>query len=248
MADEQADGPEEEGPPQIVVPVKVGLLTRLRNYFLTGIIITAPIGITVGLTVLVIEWVDEQVTPLIPEQYNPETYLPFGIPGLGIFIVVVFLTFVGFLTATFLGRLLIRIGERMVNRMPIVRTVYSALKQIFETVMRHSSQSFRQVVLVEYPKEGIWALAFVTADGKGETPRLVGEDLVNVFLPTTPNPTSGFLLLVPRKDLIFLDMTVEEAAKMIISAGVIMPPDRTAPKGPVLVPETTPELEQQPAE
>lgn len=218
--------PASEGEPVLIKPAeRPRLLTRLRNYFLTGIIVTAPISLTVYLTWELIAWIDHQVTPLLPAKYNPESYLPFSIPGLGLLIMVVFLTFVGFLTANIFGRTLIRLGERLVNRMPIVRSVYNALKQILETVLQSSSQSFRQVVMVEYPRRDIWALAFVTADTQGEVERKLGEELLNIFVPTTPNPTSGFLLVVPKRDVIMLDMSVEDAAKFIISAGVIVPPD-----------------------
>lgn len=227
MSDVQENSPaDDDGQPQLIAPApRTSFVTRLRNYFLTGIVVTAPISLTVYLTWEFIDWIDRQVTPLLPDRYNPETYLPVGIPGLGLVMMVVFLTFVGFITANLFGRTLINLGERLVNRMPVVRTLYNALKQILETVLQSSSQSFRQVVLVEYPRRGIWAVAFVTADTKGEIVRLTEDDMINIFLPTTPNPTSGFLLIVPRSDLILLDMTVEEAAKFVISAGVIMPSD-----------------------
>ena len=211
------------------MPDKVRFLTRLRNYLFAGIIVTAPIGLTIYLTLLVVHFVDAQVLPLIPPRYNPETYLPFSLPGVGLLVMLVFLTFVGFVAANFLGRIAIRTGERIVDRMPIVRSIYSALKQIFETVLHQSSNAFRQVVLVEYPRRGIWAIAFLTSETEGEVQRRTSEQVVSVFLPTTPNPTSGFLLLVPKEDVIYLDMTVEEAAKMIVSGGVVMPPDRSAP-------------------
>ncbi len=224
----QVDEGEAPGliPTQVIAPpAKARLLSRLRNYLFAGIIVTVPIAITVYLTVIIVEFVDDQIVPLIPPIYNPETYLPFSIPGLGILVVLLVLIFVGFVAANFFGRALIRTGERVIDRMPIVRTVYNALKQIAETVLRQSSNAFRQVVLVEYPRKGVWALAFLTSEAEGEVRRLVDRELISVFLPTTPNPTSGFLLLVPKEDLIMLDMTVEEAAKMIISAGVVIPPD-----------------------
>lgn len=217
---------DSDGQPQLIIPPKkTSFVTKLRNYFLAGIVITAPISLTIYLTWLFIDWVDRQVTPLLPSPYNPETYLPFSIPGLGLLIMVVFLTFVGFVAANLFGRTLISLGERLVNRMPVVRTLYNAFKQILETVLQSSSQSFRQVVMLEYPRRGVWAVAFVTADTTGEIARRGDQELINIFLPTTPNPTSGFLLIVPKRDLIFLDMSVEEAAKFIISAGVIMPED-----------------------
>ena len=206
-----------------------GLFTRLRNYFLTGIIVTAPISLTIYLAWELIGWIDHQVTPLLPAKYNPETYLPFSLPGLGLVIMLVALTFIGFLTANIFGRTIIRLGERLVNRMPVIRSVYNVFKQILETVLQNSSQSFRHVVMVEYPRRDIWALAFVTADTQGEIVRLMDDDdLLNIFVPTTPNPTSGFLLVVPRRDVIPLEMSVEEAAKFIISAGVIVPKDENA--------------------
>lgn len=238
-------------PPQIILPAKTSLLSRLRTYFLTGIVVTAPISITVYLAWLFIDFVDQQVRPIIPAQYNPETYLAFSLPGLGLVVMIVFLTFIGFITANIFGRTLVHFGERLVNRMPVIRSIYGALKQILETVLKSSSESFRQVVLIQYPRKGIWVLAFVSGRTEGEIRRLAGEELLNVFLPTTPNPTSGFLLFVPKKDAIVMDMTVEEAAKLIISAGVISPPDPGAVPQPVEIEppdEPTPLPEKQPAE
>lgn len=230
--DEPGSPPRPEGAAtekqSMEIRPRIRFLTRLRNYLFAGIIITAPIGLTIYLTLLVIHFVDAQVIQLIPPRYNPESYLPFSVPGLGLLLMLVFLILVGFIAANVFGRILISIGERIVDRMPVVRSVYGGLKQIFETVLRQSSTAFRQVVLVEYPRRGIWALAFLTSETEGEVQRRTVDTLVSVFLPTTPNPTSGFLLLVPKDDLIYLDMTVEEAAKMIISGGVVMPPDRKA--------------------
>ena len=230
MMDDQRQTTEEDAkgrsPPHIIVPVEVGFFQRLRTYFLTGIIVTAPLGITIFIAWKFIGLVDGWVTPIIPARYNPGTYLPFDIPGLGLVVAIVALTFVGALTASFAGRILVRFGERMVARMPVIRAVYGALKQIFETVLAQSSKSFREVVLVEYPRRGIWAIAFVTGHTEGEVQHLTEDDLVNVFLPTTPNPTSGFLLFVPRRALITLNMTVEEGIKLVISGGIVAPPDR----------------------
>lgn len=199
---------------------------RLRAYFLTGILVTAPLGITTYLAWLLINFVDGTVKPLIPDKYNPETYLPFSLPGLGILLVIAGVTLIGFLTAGFLGRALIRWGEWIVSKMPVIRSVYSATKQIFETVLAQKSNAFREAVLVEYPRRGIWAIAFITGQTEGEVQNLTEETTVNVFLPTTPNPTSGFLLFVPAKDLVKLTMSVEEAIKMVISGGIVTPPDR----------------------
>ena len=215
----------EGSAPHLIKPVKMGFFYRLRNYFLTGIIITAPLGITIFIAWKFIGLIDSWVTPLIPSSYNPETYLPFDLPGLGLLFSIIVLTLIGALTASFAGRILVRFGERLVARMPVIRAVYGALKQIFETVLAQSSKSFREVVLVEYPSRGVWAVAFVTGHTEGEIQNLTEDDLVNVFLPTTPNPTSGFLLFVPRHSLVTLNLTVEEGIKLVISGGIVTPPD-----------------------
>ena len=203
----------------------LGFGQRLRAYFLTGILITAPLFITGYLAWLFIGFVDAKVTPLLPEQYNPESYLPFGVPGLGLIILFISLTIVGAVTAGFFGKLWLRFTERLLNRMPIVRNIYSAVKQILETVLAQQSSAFREAVLVEYPRRGLWAIAFITGRTEGEVQNVTEEECINIFLPTTPNPTSGFLLFVPKKDLISLSMSTEEAIKMVISGGIITPPD-----------------------
>ncbi|MBE7637376.1 DUF502 domain-containing protein [Sneathiella sp. P13V-1] len=225
---QQPEHPEEDGElkPLLVEPApKVGLLHRLRNYFLTGIVVTAPIAITIYLTYIFVDFVDANVTPLIPARYNPETYLPFGVPGMGVLVAVIALILIGFLTANFLGRSFLKFGERIVGRMPVVRSIYNALKQIMETVLAQSGTSFREVVLVEYPRRGIWAIAFVTSEAEGDVADMDEDAMISVFLPTTPNPTSGFLLFVPKHDLKFMNMTVEEGVKLVISAGMIWPKD-----------------------
>ena len=205
---------------------KLRFLARLRNYFLAGIIVTAPISITIWLSWKFINFVDSSVRPWIPPKYNPETYLPIDLPGLGLVVVAVVLTAIGALAAGFFGRALVRTGERILARMPVVRSIYSALKQIFETVLAEKSRAFRQVVLIEYPRKGSWALGFATGTTKGEVQTTIEDEVVNVFLPTTPNPTSGYLLFLPRKDVTFLSMTVEEGIKMVISGGVVTPPEK----------------------
>jgi len=224
-AKHEAKGAEKASPRAFVAepPVRLGPLARLRAYFLTGIIVTALIGITALLIWQFITFLDSQVGSLIPERYNPESYLPFSLPGLGLLIMLAFLTLVGFLAAGLAGRTLVHIGERILSRMPIVRSVYGTLKQIFETVLAQSSRSFREVVLIEYPRRGVGAIAFVTGPTRGEVQARSGEELVNVFLPTTPNPTSGFLLFVPKSDLVHLDMTIEEGIKLVISGGIVAP-------------------------
>ncbi len=203
-----------------------GFSSRIRGYFLAGILVTAPLGITAYLAWLIITFIDERITPLLPAKYNPETYLPFSLPGLGLVILIIVLTLIGALTAGLLGRWLLQTGERILNRMPVIRSVYSATKQIFETVLAQQSNAFREAVLVEYPRRGIWAIAFITGRTEGEVQNLTEEETVNIFLPTTPNPTSGFLLFLPREEVVHLDMSVEEAIKMVISGGIVTPPDR----------------------
>lgn len=212
-----------EGPG--VAGVRLGLLARIRNYFLAGLLVTAPIGLTLYIVWLIVNFVDSRVTPLIPEKYNPETYLPINIPGLGLFIVFLSITLIGALMAGFMGRFVLRTGERILARMPVVRSIYSALKQIFEAVLTHTSTAFRKVVLIEYPRRGIWVVGFITGSTQGEIQNLTEDKLINVFLPTTPNPTSGFLLFVPVEDVYELSMTVEEGIKMVVSGGIVTPGD-----------------------
>lgn len=208
-----------------------GPLARIRAYFVTGILVTAPIGLTFYLVWLIIDFVDDRVVPLIPPRYNPETYLPevlqpIGLPGLGLLVAAIVLSLIGWLAAGVMGRVLLRWGETLLARMPVVRNLYSAIKQILETVLAQQSQAFREVVLFEYPRRGCWAMGFITGSTRGEVQALTQDDVVNVFLPTTPNPTSGYLLFVPKRELVILDMTVEEGIKMIVSGGIVTPPDR----------------------
>ncbi len=199
---------------------------HIRSYFMAGVLVTAPIGITFYISWLLIRWVDAQVTPLLPPAYNPENYLPFAIPGLGLVIVFIVLTFIGWSTAGLLGRLWTRVSEHLLRRMPVIRSVYAAVKQIIETILKQQSNAFREVVLFEYPRRGSWAIGFITGQTQGEVQNLTTDDVVNVFLPTTPNPTSGYLLFIPKKELVILDMTVEEGIKMVVSGGIVTPPDR----------------------
>ena len=204
----------------------LSLPQRMRAYFITGILVVAPVSITLYLAWIFIGFVDNRITPLIPVKYNPETYLPFALPGLGLLILVVTLILVGAATAGFFGRLWARVSEQILGRMPVIRNIYGAVKQILETVLAQQSKAFREAVLVEYPRRGIWAIAFITGRTEGEVQNITEEECINIFLPTTPNPTSGFLLFVPKKDLVHLDMNVEEAIKMVISGGIVTPPDR----------------------
>lgn len=201
-------------------------MSRIRTYFLTGFIITAPLVITIYLIWTLIEWVDSWVIPYIPSVYNPDTYLPFHVPGFGLLAALFLITIVGFLTANFIGKSIVSWGERLLGRMPVVRNLYNGLKQIFETVLSDQTASFQEVGLIEYPRKGLWAVIFIATDTRGEVDQKLKAnkiETVSVFLPTTPNPTSGFLLFVPEKDVLRLKMSVEEGAKLVISAGLVAP-------------------------
>jgi uncharacterized membrane protein len=201
------------------------IFARLRDYLFAGILVTAPIFITCYVTIAFLDWVDSKVTPLVPPEYNPNNYLPFSLPGLGLVIAIVFFILVGWFARNFLGRILFRIAEGVMHRVPVIRVMYKALKQVLETVMTNQSQAFREVVMVEYPRPGCWALGFVTGVTKGEVQALgAGVEMVNVFLPMTP-PTGGFLLFLPRSALIPMKMTVEEGIKLLVSGGIITPED-----------------------
>ncbi len=203
-----------------------GPMHRLRNYFLTGLVIAAPLFLTVYITWTFVTWVDGLVEPLIPSIYRLDRLLPVPIPGFGLVVALIFLTLLGFLTANFVGSRLLALGEGLLGRMPLVRNLYRGLKQIFETVVSRRASAFQKVALIEYPRQGLWSIVFVASETRGEVARRLsepGDESVGVFLPTTPNPTSGFLLFVKRRDLVILDMSVEDAAKMVISAGLVTP-------------------------
>ncbi len=206
-------------------PPRPTLIQRLRTDFLTGLVVVLPMFLTIYLVWATIHFIDARVIPLIPGRYNPENIFGRNILGLGLLVFLAFTTLVGAFAKGFFGRRIVAAGERIVDRTPIVRSLYNGIKQIVETLFSQTGTSFQKACLVEYPRRGLWAVAFVATDARGEIPAKVGEpDLVSAFLPTTPNPTSGFLLFVPRRDIIPLDMTVEEAAKLIISAGLVTPP------------------------
>jgi len=202
-----------------------GLGARLRNYTLTGLVVVGPVGITLYIVWWFINFVDAWVKPFVPAAYNPETYLPISLPGIGLVFGILILMIVGATTANLFGRTLVSYGEILLGRMPVVRNVYRALKQIFETVLSQSKNSFQNVGLIEYPRKGLYAMVFVskTTGGEIENRTLETDKLLSVFLPTTPNPTSGYLLFVPESQLTILDMSVEDAAKLVISAGLVEP-------------------------
>ena len=203
---------------------QTGIAGRIRNYFLTGLVVAGPLAVTVWLIWSFINWVDDLVRPFIPPAYRPETYLPWPIPGTGLVIGFIALTLLGFLTANLVGRTLVELGESLLNRMPIVRPIYKTMKQIFETLFSKTGSSFRKVALVEFPAPGMWSLVFLSQPPSGEVAAKLPEgEHVSVFLPCTPNPTTGFFFFVQRKDLIELDISVENAMTLLISAGMVQP-------------------------
>ena len=220
--------------PKILPKPQSGLIAGFRNSFLTGLVVIAPVALTIWLIWSVIGWIDGFVLPFIPNLYHPDNILNtfFGqdvainIRGLGVVVFLLFTTFVGWIAKGFLGRSLIRIGENLVRRMPVVRSIYSGVKQIAETVFAQSDRSFEKACLIEYPRKGIWAVGFVSTEAKGEVKYKAksNSDLLSVFVPTTPNPTSGFMLFFPRNDVIELEMSIEDAAKLVISPGLVYPP------------------------
>ena len=202
----------------------ISILTKFRRFFLTGLLVTAPIIITIYVTWLVITFIDIKVANLLPEYLDFRKALTYQVPGIGLLIVIFVITLIGAITPGLIGRNLLKLGEMILFRTPVIRTVYSSIKQILETVMSTNSKSFKEVVLVEYPRKDIWVIAFVTSSVKGEIDNKIKKsDLVSIFVPTTPNPTSGFLLFVEKKDLIYLDMPVEQAVKLVISGGIVTP-------------------------
>ena len=195
-------------------PIKKSIFSRIRNNFIAGVVALIPIGITLYLTLFIIKLSEK----LIPKGINPNNYLPFDIPGLEILIALVLITLVGWISLSFLGKKVFELFNNILKRIPILRTIYSAIGQMTESFTKNQKDQ-SSVVLLEYPRKGVWAVGFATNENKGVISTKVKEDLVNVFLPTTPNPTSGFLLMVPKKELIYLDVTFEQASKFIVSAG-----------------------------
>lgn len=204
---------------------------RLRNYFLTGLIVGGPLAITIYITWWFIKLVDAWVKPFVPAAYLPESYLPFTIPGFGLIVALTALTVLGFLTANLVGRSFINLGETALDRMPVVRGIYRGVKQIFETVFKQDGNSFRRVGLIEWPGEGLWSLCFITEPAQGAlAAALPGqEEHLCVFVPCTPNPTTGYLVIMERSRVKEVDLTTDEAFKLLMSMGIIQPPDRPAP-------------------
>lgn len=207
--------------PTKAVPFHIGLMARLRAYFFAGILVTAPVSITFYIAWQFIKFMDNQVSPLIPPELNPQIW---GFPGFGLVAVVVGLTLIGMVTAGFVGRILVKVYDAILQRMPVLSGIYSAVKQIFETMLAQKANAFREVALIEYPRPGLWTVAFITGATTGEIGEHFDEEMVNVFVPTTPNPTSGFLLFLPRRAVRVLEMSVEDGLKMVISTGILVPP------------------------
>jgi uncharacterized membrane protein len=221
-----------------------GILASLRNNFIAGVVVIAPIGLTVWLIWTLLGWVDGFVWPFVPNYYHPDSIINrfFGLQGedavqvnvrgVGVIVFLLFTILVGWVAKGLIGRSFIRWGEDIVGRLPFVRSIYTGLKQIAETVFSQNGTSFDKVCLVEYPRKGVWAIAFVSARAKGEIARKIdaeSSDIISIFMPTTPNPTTGFLMFVPRSEVIELDMSFEQAAKLLISAGLVYPEDQPSP-------------------
>ena len=198
---------------------KRSILTKFRNFFIAGIVTLIPIGITVYLTLFLIS-ISEKI---LPNEINPNHYLPYNIPGLEIVIAIILITLIGGLSLTFIGKRMLSIFDNILKKIPILRTIYSAIGQMSETFTKSDNKEKKNVVLVEYPRKGSWAVGFVTQENKGDITEKLQKKLVNVFIPTTPNPTSGFLLMFPKDEVIYLDLTFEEASKFIVSAGTSNP-------------------------
>ena len=194
--------------------LKKSLFSKIRNNFIAGIVVLIPIGITLYLTLFFIRVTGK----IIPKEINPNNYLPFNIPGVEILIALIFITIIGWLSLSFLGKKFFEIFNNILRKIPILRTIYSAIGQMTESFTKNDNKQ-KSVVLLEYPRKGVWAVGFATKENKGIIKEKIGEELVNIFVPTTPNPTSGFLLMVPKKDLIYLDVSFEQASKFIVSAG-----------------------------
>ncbi|MDE0764575.1 MAG: DUF502 domain-containing protein [Amylibacter sp.] len=204
---------------------KFGFFSRLRGNFFTGLVIVLPVALTIWMIWSFMGFVDNRVLPLVPNNYNPLSYIDFNVRGVGVVIFLLFTTVMGAITKGLFGRQLIRIGESIVDRVPVVRSIYNGVKQIVETITSSSDNNFDKVCMFEYPRKGIWALGFISTKTGGEIlDKAKSGSLYSIFVPTTPNPTSGFLLFIPQKDAIVLDMDIEEAAKLIISAGIVEPP------------------------
>ena len=227
--------------------VKPSARARLRTYFLTGLIVAGPLAITLYITWWFVNLVDGWMKPLVPARYSPDTYLPFAVPGFGLVIAFVGLTLLGFLTASLVGKSLLNLGEVFLARMPVVRSIYKGVKQIFETVFKQDGQSFRQVGLIEWPGEGLWSLCFITEPAQGALAEaLPPADHVCVFVPCTPNPTTGYLVVMERSRVKEVDLSTDDAFKLLMSMGIIQPESRTPLPGVVPLAEVAPPVPMRP--
>lgn len=204
--------------------------SKLKTYLFTGILVTAPVGITFYIAYKLIIYIDKWSNAIVPPKFRLNEYLPFEMPGLGVVVIVCALVLVGMFTTGYVGRFFVKIGEKIVSKMPFISSVYTLLKQVFETFFSGKKQSFNQVVLLEYPRKGVWVLGFVSSKTGGEIGKKIKGDILNVFVPTTPNPTSGFLIFVEQKDVIKLDMSVEDGLKLVISCGIVAPSEEMLPE------------------
>jgi uncharacterized membrane protein len=205
---------------------RLGLVARLRAYFIAGVLVTAPIGVTIYLAWLVVGYIDQTVTLLLPAGYDPRALLPFSVPGLGLVIALVAITLIGAFAAGYIGRILLVLGEGIVSRTPFLRGIYGATKQLFEAVLATKSTAFREVVLVEFPRKDMWSIGFVTGSHLAEAQATPSGALTGVFVPTTPVPTSGYLVYLPPSEMVKLDMSIEDGLKLVVSGGVVTPPMR----------------------
>ncbi len=230
--------PDHPHNPLVPEPPKTSFFSWVRGRFFAGVVIAAPITITIYLVASFITWIDARIKPLIPRAWNPETYIPdtvtifgteitLGLPGLGVVVAFIGLTFLGAVGANLIGRSMIKAGDQFLSRLPVIKTIYLLFKQLFETLASNQETSFRDIVLVEFPKKGTWCIGFVTVPLKGEIGARLGPKMMGVFVPTTPNPTSGFFMFVPKSEVIDLNMTIEDGAKMIVSVGMVVPNNLT---------------------
>ena len=197
---------------------------RIKNYFFTGVIVAAPVAITVYMSYHLVVWINAVTKRLIPQQWRIGDFVPYAVPGLGLLLLLLVLLFIGMLTTGYIGKFFVRLWEKIIRKMPIVSSFYSLLKQIFETFLSQKSRSFNEVVMVEYPRKGLWSIAFVSNNNTGgEIARKSEQKMLSIFVPTTPNPTSGFLIFVPENDVIKLNMSVEDGIKYVISCGIVTP-------------------------
>ena len=204
--------------------IKSKFWNRVKNYLLTGVIVTAPVAITVYMSYHLVVWINNVTSHLIPQQWKIGNFVPYAVPGLGLVLLITALMLVGMLTTGYVGKFFVKLWERIIRKMPVVSSFYSLMKQIFETFLSQKSRSFSEVVLVQYPRKDLWTIAFVSKDETGgEVADKVGQKMLSIYVPTTPNPTSGFLIFVPENDVIKLDMSVEDGIKYVLSCGIVTP-------------------------